>query len=99
MSHEPRSNMAYVCALHAPRPDPRYAHADPATLVGWFVKRAFPVRFHPERHEHMWCEVLRVCEDGTLEGRLDNDPALDVGYVCGNLIGIRLDEIEAVLSP
>lgn len=99
MPDEPSANIGYVCAVHAPRPDPRWRAVDPHTLLGWYVKRAFPVRGHPARLEHMWVEVLRVADDGTLKGRLDNDPHLDVGVVCGALVSVRLDEIEAVLPP
>ncbi len=99
MSLEPAANSGYVCDRHAPRPDPQYRAVAPHTLVGCFVKRAFPVVHHPERLEHMWVEVLGVLSSGELVGRLDNDPFYDVGYVCGHLLAVRLDEIEAVLPP
>ena len=46
----PADNWGYVCDVHAPRPDPRYAQMDPAAFLGRYVKWAFvPPMLQPGR--------------------------------------------------
>jgi Uncharacterized protein conserved in bacteria (DUF2314) len=93
---ESADNWGYVCDIHAPQPDPRYAQMDPAAFLGRYVKRAFAVRASAAQ-EHMWVQVQTVTPDGHLQGVLDNDPVQDTGYVCGDTVTVTLAQIEAVL--
>jgi hypothetical protein len=65
------------------------------TLLGRHVKRAFPIR-HSRGLEHMGVAIVVVRPDGTLVGRLANDSAHAVGYLCGDLVSLRAEEIEAI---
>ena len=59
----PADNWGYVCDVHAPRPDPRYAQMDPAAFLGRYVKWAFAVRASAAQ-EHMWVQVRTVTPEG-----------------------------------
>lgn len=85
-------NIGVVCDRHAPKPG-RYKDVDPQTLIGKFVKLGFPSKCG--RIEHMWILVEAVNGD-ELQGTLNNDPVLDVGFVCDDGDGFTTDEIEAV---
>jgi hypothetical protein len=93
---EPRSNWGLVHPARAPRPDPALAALPAVHFLGRHVKLAFPCLQTPTLHEHMWVEVYAVLADGTLMGRLDNDPVHNVGAVCGDTVQFTPDEIEAV---
>jgi uncharacterized protein DUF2314 len=88
---DPR-NIGAVCDRHAPKAG-RYKDADPKTFIGKYVKLGFPSK--SGRIEHMWVRVESI-EGAELHGVLDNDPVLDVGFVCGDGVGFTVDEIEAV---
>jgi hypothetical protein len=97
---EPNDSVQLVCGDCAPQPDPRYATLDPQCFVGREVKRAFPVLRTaadnlPEA-EHMWCRVVRVNPDGTLQTRLTNTPYCPVGYRYRAWVRVALQEIEDV---
>ncbi|SRR5712691_5026515 len=96
MSHtaEPPDNIAYVFAQYAPRPDARYQAMPPRALVGCYVKRAFGTL--TGALEHMWVHIDGVTPDGHLVGRLNNHPVHDCGVVSGDVVPVRLDQIEAV---
>jgi hypothetical protein len=102
--HGAEDGVEYICADCAPRPDPRYATLDPQRFIGRFVKRGFPVLRSPvmagTEHlpaiEHMWCKVVRVNPDGTLQARLFSEPQFPVGYRYRAWVQVALHEIEAV---
>ena len=96
MPHEPRANWGHVHRALAPKPDPALAELPAAHFLGRYVKLAFPCLQHPARKEHMWVHVHGLLQDGTLLGRLDNDPVHNVGAVCGDMVQFTRDEIEAV---
>lgn len=85
-------NIGVVCSRHAPRPG-RYKDVDPRTLIGKYAKLGFPSECG--RIEHMWVLVEEM-DGGKLYGTLNNDPVLDVGFVCGDPVGFTVDEIEAI---
>ncbi len=55
------------------------------------VKTAFTVKGGGT--EHMWLQVQRI-EGDSITGRLDNDPAQDVGHQLGDVITIKQDQVE-----
>ena len=96
MPHEPRSNWGRVHPALAPKPDPALAELPAAHFLGRYVKLAFPCLQHQDRKEHMWVHVYALLQDGTLLGRLDNDPVHNVGAQCGDTVQFTRDEIEAL---
>ena len=93
MDKEPPYNHDFVCIDHEPKPG-GFIGQDPSTFIGKCVKLGFPAK--DDRKEHMWVKVERLGKDTELEGVLDNDPQLDVGYACGDGVGFDVNEIEAV---
>lgn len=95
---EPNGNVRWVCPDHGPKSG-GFADQDPTTMVGRFVKRAFPA-IHPQTQEpvreHMWVKVLSV-ENGQLKGLLDNHPSLSMELRLGDTVMVSMDEIEDVL--
>jgi len=95
-SESPR-NFGHVCSEHAPKPG-KFAGQDPKTFLGKFVKLGFKTK-DGTNTEHMWVKVDKVNKinkSGELEGVLDNDPVLDVGYAHGDALAFEVSEIEAV---
>lgn len=95
MNKESPYNIVTKCREHAPKPDKQFAEKSPEFFIDHFVKKAFT---DPgiEGAEHMWVKVKRVV-DGELEGRLDNDPVQVTNVKCGDIVRVRLDEIEEFL--
>ena len=96
MPRETSANWGLVHPECAPTPDPRYRHVPPAWFLDRYVKLGFPCLQTPTVFEHMWVHVSAVLADGTLLGRLDNDPVHNVGAQCGDTVQFTRDEIEAV---
>jgi hypothetical protein len=95
---EPTSNIGLVCPEHAPKPG-KYTGQDPSSFLNKFVKLGFIAKSPQYKTEHMWVRVERLGTHGTqLEGVLNNDPVMDVGYDCGDGVGFDVDEIEDVTN-
>ena len=93
---EPLSNVGAVCDDHVSKPG-KYAGQDPNNFLNKFVKLGFPSSQGTK--EHMWVRVSGLGTQGTdLEGVLDNDPILDVGFSCGDGVGFDVSEIETVID-
>ena len=69
----------------------------PAQLVGKFVKASFPAG---EQNEHMWVKVTGLAEDPDhdIRGELNNDPILVTDMKNGDIIELKMSEIEQVLD-
>lgn len=95
MGKEPHHNVGIVCDAHAPKTG-RYKDKRPESLVGHHVKIGLPDK--SGRLEHLWVIVTSLTPEGKLAGHLDNDPVLDIGCKCGDLIIIgSINDIEDVL--
>lgn len=94
MSKAQQDNVQWVCADHAPRPNPEWQKFPLPWFVGKCVKRAFAEHDHIE---HMWVRVTGV--DGSrLIGLLANPPASLTNVTFGDPVIVELSEIEAVAS-
>jgi uncharacterized protein YegJ (DUF2314 family) len=96
---EPLTNVGFVCEHLAPAAG-KYAGQDAKQFVGKFIKMAFdavnPQTNRPTK-EHMWVLVENE-KDGTLTGKLDNDPILQTSVQCGDTIHLTVDQIEDVVE-
>jgi uncharacterized protein YegJ (DUF2314 family) len=100
---EPLANMGIVHPHCAPKPQEKYQEKPADFYVGKFVKLGFdtvPEEADEQTQEHMWVKVTGLAEtDGEeLRGELNNDPVLNVGYRCGDLLEFSRSEIEDVLA-
>lgn len=100
MTRENPNNIGFVCDAHASKPDPELAKLPSEFFLKKHVKLGFKGKDPKgiERIEHMWVRVDYIDNDGDLVGILDNDPILEMEYVCGCLVAFKKDEIEAVMS-
>ena len=79
------------------QPDPEYASKN----LDWFVGRSVKSAFQSEDGftEHMWVQITHV-EDGTLFGKLDNDPVIVKHIKHGDPVRLTAVQVEMVsLSP
>lgn len=100
MKESPR-NIGFVHKECASKPNPKFAKLPLESFIGSFAKLGFTGSAGdggPPTLEHMWVEVLRV-EGKELVGRLDNDPILEMEYVCGDEVAFSPGEIEQLLGP
>ena len=86
------SNVKFICADCAPRPDPALHKHRPSWFVGRHVKRAF--RGSRGDVEHMWVHVIEHWGP-YLVGTLDNEPILNVGVQRGDRVIFAMTESEA----
>lgn len=94
---KPETNLRGVCAVHAPKPDPKFAKLKPEEFVGKWVKKAFEVnKEHPKmpQIEHIWVKITAV-KAGGLIGTLANQP-LFINKKFGDKVSVQVTEIEAL---
>ena len=94
-THEPMSNIGFVCAEHAPKAG-GFTDIAPEKFIGIFVKRAFSC---PNGMiEHMWVkieEVRTIGDEPVLIGHLSQDPVY-AELKDGDMCEVRRAEIEDV---
>lgn len=97
-----RGNVKWLCAEHAPKSTQIWSQKPLPWFVGLFVKKAFPAKKldGTETFEHMWVKVTEpFAQKGVLLGTLANDPVLPGLPLFGELVEVKLLEIEDVLPP
>lgn len=98
---EPLSNVGFVCAEHAPKPDPALHVHPPEFFVDKFVKLGFPmihIATGLPTVEHMWVLVEKVV-NGKLRGVVNSDPIHIGEYHDGVEIEFEVTEIEKLSDP
>ena len=96
---EPPENVKYMCPNHSKEAVPHAGLFDITDLAGAkFVKARFEVKDNPViAAEHMWVKVESVSLEGTITGRLDNEPEYaDLDY--GQVVVLTIGDVEAVLK-
>lgn len=96
---EPIANVGLVCAHRAPTAG-KYAGEDAKKFIGKFVKMAFNginPRSGGTQKEHMWV-LVESEKDGTLTGKLDNDPIICPDLKCGDTVHLKVADIEDVVA-
>jgi uncharacterized protein YegJ (DUF2314 family) len=92
-------NIQYTCPEHSPKPNAALIEGKvPEDFIGTYVKKSFKSDAEEgPRAEHMWVKIKRI-HNGTLVGTLENDPIHVIGLEYGDLVAVKLEEIEAVLE-
>jgi len=97
---EPLANIGMCHPECGPKPRPEFREKPVSFFVGKFVKLGFDT-VDKVKKEHMWVKVTGLAETAgeELRGELNNDPVLNVGYECGDLLEFSRSEIEQVDAP
>lgn len=108
MGNEKIENVVMVCTEHSSKPMKEYFGVPMCDVPleqfkGKYVKKRFTTvddaPTDQARFEHMWVRVTGIDEDEELlVGELNNDPVLDVGFSCGDIVQVDPSEIEAVMD-
>lgn len=95
MQEDPK-NIGWVCADHTPKPDPQFFKKPLDWFVGKNCKLGFPTgRTEAPFLEFMWVYVTGS-DEGSLIGKLNNDPLFVEEYKDGDGVAFDRDEICAV---
>jgi hypothetical protein len=82
-----------VCACCAPKPDPSLHGHPPSWYVGRYVKQAF----EGQGVEHMWIRVTGLADvAGSLRGTMASKPTLVPDLRFGDVVTVRIQDIEAI---
>lgn len=95
--NEDIKNIAIICSECAPKPQNKYSTMNVQSFIGEYVKKSFKSKDSDET-EHLWIKVTKVIDNETLEGIINNDVILNIGFKFGDTVSVKLKEIENCLS-